>query len=174
MQHLRLSVAELLGRPGEYRDVSFSGRLPGVGTALARLDHDGIKGELRVESVIEGVLVTGKVAGQTTLECARCLTEFGSDVGLRVCELYAGPSHEASADEDVYQVEATEIDLEPMIRDAVTLALPLNPLCREDCAGLCATCGTDLNEGACDCKDDALDPRWAALSDLRRRLENTN
>jgi len=174
VQDLRLSVAEILGRPGEYRDISLRRRLPGVGMALARLDDGGILGELRVESVVEGVLVTGKLESTTVLECARCLTEFSSDVTLRVCELFAGHGHEASDDEDVYQVENTEIDLEPMVRDAVTLALPLNPLCREDCAGLCSTCGTDLNEGACDCKDDARDPRWAALSDLRERLENTN
>jgi uncharacterized protein len=171
VQDLRLSVAEILGRPGEYRDVSLHRRLPGVGMALARLDDGGIRGELRIESVIEGVLVTGRIEGTTVLECARCLTEFNSDVTLRISELFAGPGHEASEDEDVYQVENAEIDLEPMVRDAVTLALPLNPLCREECAGLCATCGTDLNEGACDCKDDAPDPRWAALSDLRERLE---
>ena len=106
------------------------------------------------------------------MQCARCLKEFESDVTLRVCELYAGPGHEASDDEDVYQVDGLEIDLEPMVRDAVTLALPLNPLCREDCKGLCATCGTDLNIGSCDCKEDDFDPRWAALSDLRQRLES--
>lgn len=171
VQDLRLSVAEILGRPGEYRDISLHRRLPDVGMALARLDDGGILGELRVESVIEGVLVTGKLESTTVLECARCLKEFSSDVTLWVCELFAGPGHEASDDLDVYQVENTEIDLEPMVRDAVTLALPLNPLCREDCAGLCASCGTDLNEGACDCKDDTPDPRWAALSDLRERLK---
>ncbi|MGH2750266.1 MAG: YceD family protein [Actinomycetota bacterium] len=172
MQDLRLSVAELLGRPGEYRDIAVRRPLRGVATALARLGDEGIEGDLRIESVIEGVLVTGRVRGDAVLQCARCLEEFDTEVGLRVCELYAGPGHEASDDEDAYQVEGMEIDLEPMVRDAVTLALPLNPLCREDCKGLCASCGADLNQGACDCKQDDFDPRWAALSDLRERLEN--
>jgi len=172
VQDLRLSVAEILGRPGEHRDTAVRRPLPGVGMALARLGEQGIEGDLRIESVIEGVLVTGRVQGEAVMQCARCLNEFRQDVTLRVCELFAGPGHEASDDVDVYQVEGMEIDLEPMVRDAVTLALPLNPLCRKDCKGLCGTCGTDLNQGACDCKDDDFDPRWAALSDLRQRLEN--
>jgi uncharacterized protein len=172
VQDLRLSVAEILGRPGTYRDVEVRRPVQGVGTALARLGDRGIEGELRIESVIEGVLVTGRVQGLGVLQCARCLKEFEMEVTLRVCELYAGPGHEATDDEDVYQVDGMEIDLEPMVRDAVTLALPLNPLCRQDCKGLCATCGTDLNLGSCDCKEDDFDPRWAALSDLRQRLES--
>jgi DUF177 domain-containing protein len=59
-----------------------------------------------------------------------------------------------------------------MMRDSVGLALPLNPLCRDDCAGLCARCGKDLNEGACECVDDDIDPRWDALAALRERLES--
>lgn len=172
MQDLRLSVAEILGRPGEYRDIAVRRPLPGVGMALARLGEQGIEGDLRIESVIEGILVTGRVQGDAVMQCARCLNEFRQDVTLRVCELFAGPGHEASEDADVYQVEGVEIDLEPMVRDAVTLALPLNPLCRKDCKGLCGTCGTDLNQGSCDCQEDDFDPRWAALSDLRQRLEN--
>jgi len=172
VQDLRLSVAEILGRPGEYRDIAIRRPLQDVGTALARLGERGIEGDLRIESVIEGVLVTGRVQGGAVLQCARCLNEIETDVTLRVCELFAGPGHEASEDVDVYQVEGLEIDLEPMVRDAVTLALPLNPLCRKDCRGLCGSCGTDLNQGACDCKEDDFDPRWAALSDLRQRLEN--
>jgi uncharacterized protein len=172
VQDLRLSVAEILGRPGTYRDIAVRRPIQDVGTALARLGERGIDGDLRIESVIEGVLVTGRVQGGAALQCARCLKEFEKDVTLRVCELYAGPGHKASDDEDVYQVDGLEIDLERMIRDAVTLALPLNPLCREDCKGLCASCGTDLNLGSCDCKEDDFDPRWAALSDLRQRLES--
>jgi uncharacterized protein len=172
VQDLRLSVAEILGRPGEYRDVTVRRPLDGIRIPLAQLGPRGIQGELRIESVIEGVLVSGRVRGDAVLQCARCLEEFDSEVTLRVTELFAGPGHEASDDEDVYQVEGMEIDLEPMVRDAVTLALPLNPLCKQNCQGLCATCGTDLNQGTCDCKEEDFDPRWAALSDLRQRLES--
>lgn len=172
MHDLTLSVAEILGRPGEYRDVTVNEPLPGVEIGLARLtDERGLQAELRIESVVEGILVTGPVHGETRLRCARCLEEFSSEVELRVCELFVGSGHDAASEDDVYRVVGTEIDLEPMLRDAVALTLPLNPLCRSDCKGLCAKCGQELNRGSCDCKDDDIDPRWADLGPLRARLE---
>jgi uncharacterized protein len=86
-----------------------------------------------------------------------------------VCELYAGPGHEG--EEDSYEVTGTEIDLEPMLRDALVLALPLNPLCSQDCKGYCAGCGQNLNEGECTCTSDDVDPRWAGLEALRTKLD---
>lgn len=172
MQDFILSVAELLGGPGEYRDVALRAPLLGVGNPVARLQGDTVAAELRVESVMEGVLVTGRVEADTDLQCARCLTEFPSEMSLRLCELFVSPGHDAAAEDDVYKVSGTEIDLEPALRDACVLALPLKPLCSPDCKGLCARCGTDLNTSSCDCKEDDLDPRWAALSEVRERLEN--
>ena len=172
MHDLTVPVAEILGRPGEYRDISIRKPLAGVATTLARLDADrDVEAKLRIESVVEGVLVTGPVRGETTVQCARCLTEFGSTVALRVCELFVTARHEAAADEDVYRVVGVEIDLEQMLRDATALALPLKPLCRAECKGLCAQCGRDLNESGCDCKDDDIDPRWADLGALKAQLE---
>jgi len=168
---LRLSVAELIGHPGEFRELSFKRSLPGVGNALARLSEDALEVDLRVETVIEGVLVTGRVEGEASLQCARCLTDLSEPVSLRICELFAAPGHGADDEDDVYRVEVDEIDLDPMLRDALTLALPLNPLCSEECRGLCARCGKDLNTGPCDCTDDDTDPRWGALADLRAKLE---
>jgi uncharacterized protein len=166
---LTISVAEILGRPGAYRDIRLRKSLPGVRTALARVQND-LDADLRAESVVEGVLVTGEVRGQAVHQCARCLKQLPSGVEVEVCELYYGPGHEAPADEDAYSVKGVEIDLEPMLRDAVALALPLNPLCSEDCKGICARCGRDLNLKDCDCKEEEGDPRWAALDALRDRL----
>lgn len=171
MQQLTLSVAEILGGPGEYRDVVVRRPLDGVRTALARLSDEAIEARLRVESVIEGVLVTGRVEATSAQDCARCLQSFKDDVGLQVCELFVAPGHEATDEEDVYRVSGTEIDLEPLLRDALALALPLNPLCQPECKGLCPHCGKDLNEGPCDCREETVDPRWEALSDLKARLE---
>jgi uncharacterized protein len=165
-----VSVAEILGHPGEYRDVAVGRALAAVEVPLARLTERPLSGSLRLESVMEGILVTGSVDGATELQCARCLKAFGSEVEVEVCELYTAPGHEA--EDDAYRVKGTEIDLEPMLRDAVGLALPLNPVCRPDCAGLCARCGTDLNDGACDCVEDESDPRWDALAELRAKLES--
>ena len=169
MAEWKVSVAEILGQPGHLRDIRVHAPLPGVSTALARLGGDPVKAQLRAESVVEGVLVSGTVQGATSLECARCVTSFPSQVELELCELYAGPGHDGG--DDAYEVTGLEIDLEPMLRDALTLALPLNPLCRDACRGLCAHCGQDLNRAQCGCRDDDLDPRWAALEPLRRQLE---
>jgi uncharacterized protein len=165
-----VSVAEILGRPGEYRDVPVAHPVEGLEVALAHLGTRPLTGTLRIESVVEGVPVTGAVAGEVDLECARCLKGFSAPLEVEVCELYTAPGHEAEA--DAYRVAGTEIDLEPLLRDAAGLALPLNPLCRTDCAGLCARCGKDLNEGACGCVEDVTDPRWDALAEVRARLES--
>ena len=168
---LKVSVAEILGRPGEYRDVRVSSELEGVSTALAKLEPPEVRGDLRAESVVEGILVTGRVEAETALECSRCLEEFSGQVEVEVCEMFVTPGHE-HADDDSYRVSDTEVDLEPMLRDAVTLALPLNPLCEEACEGLCPTCGKRRDQGPCDCREDETDPRWAALSALREQLED--
>ena len=170
MRELTISVAEILGRPGEYRDVAIAQPLEGVELALAHLASRPLTGTLRLESVMEGILVTGSVSGDADIECARCLKTLASAVDVEVCELFTAPGHEA--EDDAYRVQGSEIDLEPMLRDAVGLALPLNPLCRADCAGLCARCGKDLNEGACDCVEDETDPRWDALAEVRAKLES--
>lgn len=170
MRESMVSVAEILGRPGEYRDVPIAQSLEGVEMALAHLEARPLTGTLRLESVVEGVLVTGSVAGRVGLECARCLTAFTAPLEVQVCELFAAPGHEG--DPDAYRVAGSEIDLEPMLRDAAGLELPLNPLCQPECAGLCARCGKDLNQGACGCVEESSDPRWDALSELRARLES--
>ncbi|MDP9068895.1 MAG: DUF177 domain-containing protein [Actinomycetota bacterium] len=169
MHELSVSVAEILGRPGAYRDIHISKPLPGVRTALARLQKD-LDAELRLESVVEGVLVTGRATGPAVLQCARCLKQLPTRVSADVCELFYAPGHEPPPDEDAYVVGGLEMDLEPMLRDALTLALPLNPLCDEDCKGLCARCGKDLNLNDCTCTEPESDPRWAALDALRDKL----
>jgi uncharacterized protein len=165
-------VAEILGRPGHYRDVELTHVVPGARTTLARADETAARARLRAESVIEGILVSGRVAGRASSQCARCLAEIGLDLQLEVCELFLSPGGGpvAGAD-DAYEVDGTTIDLEPMLRDALTLSLPLNPLCRPDCKGLCPLCGSDLNHVSCDCVVEEKDPRWSALDELRARLE---
>jgi uncharacterized protein len=165
------SVADILDRPGTYRDIRLSERLPGVGSVLARISDDAIIAELRAESVVEGILVTGTSRASVVLSCARCLRDFETEVRADLCELFAAPGHEVSSEADVYEVRGIEIDVEPALRDAVTLSLPLRPLCRDDCKGICAGCGTDLNAGVCQCVDDDVDPRWAQLDALRAKLE---
>ncbi|CAL9571201.1 YceD family protein [Streptomyces sp. enrichment culture] len=174
------------------------GRRPG---ALQRLDRTidapkdlGIKGVigvpegapvelgLRLESVMEGVLVTGTARAQAEGECVRCLEPLQMDVEADFQEMFsypdaddrgrpkAEPTDDAEEDEDRLFIEDGLFDLEPVLRDAVVLALPMQPVCREDCAGLCSECGTNLNDDP-DHHHDAVDIRWAALQGFADSLE---
>ena len=171
VQGLSLSVADLLGRPGEYRDFTVSSTLTDVGNPLAHLSDDPVGGNLRAESVVEGILVTGDVLAEVAYQCARCLTSFSAPVSQTVCELFLAPGHKAPPDADVYEVKGREIHLEPMLRDALALALPLSPVCDSECAGICAGCGRNLNQDGCICSREEVDPRWAELTALRARLQ---
>ncbi|RZQ64745.1 YceD family protein [Amycolatopsis suaedae] len=124
--------------------------------------------DLLLESVVEGVLVTGTAVAPLAGTCARCLDPLTDEVEVDLTELFAYPNSttEATTDEDeVSRLVDDRIDLEPLVRDAVVLALPLVPLCREDCPGLCPECGrkwVDLEPGH---GHETIDPRWAALAD---------
>ena len=165
---LVLDTRELGRRPGSQRKLSFPAPAPadlgagmvGVPTGAA-LDLD-----LRLEAVMEGVLVSGTVQGPLAGECGRCLDPITSTVEVDLQELYAYPESEAT-DDEVGRLDGDLLDLEPALRDAVVLALPLAPLCRADCPGLCVTCGAKRG-GPDDCGHDAapIDPRWAVLHDL--------
>jgi uncharacterized metal-binding protein YceD (DUF177 family) len=122
---------------------------------------------LRLEAVMEGVLVSGEIEVPLTGSCARCLEPFEDTLRLDVQELfaYAGSTTEATSEEDeVRRVDGEFLDLEPMLRDAVVLALPLAPVCTEDCAGLCVDCGQRLDDLPPDHTHEQLDPRWAGLA----------
>jgi uncharacterized protein len=126
---------------------------------------------LRVESVSEGVLVTGTVSAPTNGECARCLTPFTGQVEVRMTELFAYPDSitEATTEEDeVGRVVNDIVDLEQPIIDAVGLELPFSPLCQPDCPGLCPQCGVQLATAEPGHHHDQIDPRWAKLATILR------
>jgi DUF177 domain-containing protein len=123
---------------------------------------------LRLEAVMEGVLVTGEAEVPLVGSCARCLEPVEDSLELDLQDLFAyeGSTTEATSEEDeVRLVEGDRIDLEPMVRDAVVLALPLSPVCRDDCRGLCVDCGQRLDDLPADHSHEVRDPRWAALAD---------
>ncbi len=123
--------------------------------------------DLRLESVTEGVLVTGTVSAPLTGQCGRCLEPFSGELDVDVCELFAYPdsaTDETTEEDEVHRVEGDLLDVEPVVRDAVVLALPWTPLCRPDCAGLCPDCGQRLAELPEGHSHEKLDPRWAALA----------
>jgi uncharacterized protein len=158
-----IDVRDLVERPGSARRVRVDEPVDGLATELAAVDGAApLEGELTLESVIEGIFVTGSVGGRMTLRCARCLKEFERDFDVAMNELYA---REPGPEDDYALAEDLTLDPEPMVRDAVVLEMPFSPLCKADCLGLCARCGGDRNLGECTCGPEA-DPRWSALEAL--------
>jgi uncharacterized protein len=107
----------------------------------------------------------GHLAGSAKLECRRCLTDVELDIEDDVHVLFAEPGDEDSADDpDVYPIDPRrgELDLRPAVREQWLLAAPGYALCRDDCKGLCPSCGANLNQVACDCAP-TTDSRWDAL-----------
>ena len=128
-----------------------------------------IEVDLRLESVSEGVYVSGSVRAPLEGECSRCLDELVDEVVVRIGELFAYPdsvTDETTEDDELPRVAVDAVDVQQTVRDALVLALPLAPLCREDCPGLCPDCGEKRAELPPDHRHETLDPRWA---DLRER-----
>ena len=149
---MRIPVAELLRHPGERREVAVD-----VPERHAHAD-------LVLESLAsDTILATGTVGAEWTGECRRCLGEASGTLRVDVRELFERGSDE----EETYPISGDQIDVEPLVRDAVLLELPLAPLCREACAGLCPDCGANRNEVDCGHQPDTSDPRWAALDQLK-------
>jgi len=175
---LVLDTRELGRRPGSMRSVSRCIPAP----AHLAVDVSGVPEgsplelDLRLESVVEGVLVSGTVVATVVGECVRCLDPVHSDLEADLQELYAYPGREREAlgspegsDEDLDEQQLLDgdlLDLEPVLRDAVVLALPLQPLCRVDCPGLCVQCGARLADDPAH-QHEEFDPRWAALQAIQ-------
>lgn len=159
-----IDVRDLVGSPGASRRLALRETVEGLGTELARVPDDApIEADLLMESLVEGILVTGSVRGTLALRCARCLLAFDGSFAVQVEELF---TPDADADGDEYPLDlAGELDPDQMIRDVVGVELPFSPLCRPDCLGLCEVCGGDRNLGECP-GHAAVDPRFAVLSDL--------
>lgn len=186
---------ELGRRPGSMRKVSRALEAPeglGIADVIGVPGESEIRLELRLESVVEGVLVTGTAAAHVEGECSRCLEPVEDDLEVDFQELYYYPESDErhrgrtagaedldeGSDEETYRLEGDFFDLQPVLRDAVVLALPLQPVCREDCLGLCSECGARLSDDP-DHHHEAVDPRWAALQGLSAAPgdegdENTN
>lgn len=173
-------------------DTQVLGRRPGTERTVTRtieapadLGHDvygvpegsPIDLELRLEAVMDGVLATGTASARAVGECVRCLDRLDDTVVVDLQELYlydpisTGDGAEEDGEEDELPVlEDDLLDLEPVLRDAVVLALPLNPVCDPECPGLCPECGARLADDPDHTHGDPIDPRWASLGGLTQNL----
>jgi uncharacterized protein len=139
-----------------------------------------VKGTLKISKTGHQVLVRGRVNGQVQLTCARCLTDFTVEIDEEV-DVELRPAFDLDRDARERELGSDDLDVEFFRGDAldvghlaaeqVSLAIPMKPLCREECAGICPQCGADRVAGSCSCEPDT-DPRWSALKDLKSRIDD--
>ena len=170
MKPFAVSVADLVHRPASRRHELL--RAPaGEALQVAETVVDPateIAVDVLLEAVSDGVLAKGTITTGWEAICRRCLQPAHGRVELAFRELFTHDPLEG----ETYPIRHEQVDLELVAREAILLDLPLAPLCREECRGLCPTCGADLNSATCSCVAAVTDPRWAALDELRSHLED--
>ena len=172
---LVINISRLGRRPGSMLTFSETVSSPSrIGLDLIGVDEGApLKLDLRMESVSEGVLVSGTVSAPTSGECVRCLTPVTGEVEIDLTELFAYPNSatdETTESDEIARVGSSgqpdTVDLEQPIIDAIGLALPFSPLCGPECAGLCPNCGVPLATAEPGHRHEQIDPRWAKLSGI--------
>jgi len=130
--------------------------------------------------VIQDIRLRGHLSAGLELQCARCLEPVPQEVKREFELLYRPLGADAGKDElsvtdaeaEIGYYQGEGLALEDVLREQILLALPLKVTCRADCKGLCPQCGKNLNQEQCSCSTEVEDPRWAALKDVRERLEH--
>jgi uncharacterized protein len=165
-----VSTGELFRHPGARQRVQLAGPLPGVMVSTSRLTDDDVRADLTLEAQGSAVTVTGRVVGRWTGECRRCLATTGGELEVGLREIFEPDPVEG----ETYRLDRDQVDLEPALREALALALPLAPLCDDACAGpdpedhpVTVEDGTE-DDGANGTNGEGpADPRWSALDALR-------
>jgi uncharacterized protein len=137
--------------------------------ALIIESDDLIEISVLLESVIDGILATGEAEAVASGECSRCLDPVRIEITGEITDLYAYSDKDIRTDEadEVRILDGDLLDLEPAVRDALVLAMPLRPLCNDMCQGLCGQCGIRLDDEP-DHAHEEIDPRWAKLTELKK------
>jgi len=167
-----IGITRLRKEAGSSMSFALSGSIADLKVVSSRVNDDQIIEVSGVaESVHGGLLITGEISTRWEGECRRCLSPASGTLRIPVCELYEriGPDSRVPVESDTYRYSGDVLDLREMVKDQVLLELPLAPLCKEDCMGLCANCGAELNLGHCGCEYAAIDPRWAGLDVLAEK-----
>lgn len=159
-----LPVRDIVRKPGEMREHSFSVTLTDKwGEGIVSVEAgETVDLEVRLESVHEGILVSGSADSDYTGVCGRCLTDIVAPVEVEFQELFAYPG-----DEEIdFEIQDNHVDLETLVRDAIVLSLPFQPVCQPDCPGLDSSTGEKLAVST-DAENAApIDPRWSALRQI--------
>ncbi|WP_422114828.1 YceD family protein [Brachybacterium sp. UNK5269] len=166
---LRFDAVDLVGRTGSHRHVERTVPAPAreAGSIAMQVpEGDDITVAVELESVVEGIYVHGTATALLTGECSRCLDPVEQDVSARLDELFMFPEKVKAEDrEDSVLLEADEVNLGPLVRDAIAMEAEDRPLCREDCPGLCGHCGFRMEEDPSH-HHEFVDDRFAALKGL--------
>jgi uncharacterized protein len=171
---LTINVAQLLKGPtGAVRRLDLTADIAGIDDELAV--RSPLTGSVTLVRTADGILVTASLEAELEVECARCLDPFLVRVRPEIQEefhpsvdIHTGallPVVDTAEDATTID-EHHDLDLTEVVRQAIFLAMPMNGVCRADCAGLCPVCGQNLNEGQCQCKIDEVDPRLEVLKEL--------
>ncbi|SRR5579875_34579 len=155
----------------EFRQI---GRLHSQGRAELVVEHRGHHQD------IEDIRLVGSIAAHLEFNCARCLEPVGHEVHRNFDLIYRPLGIDRRGEELAISEAETEIGyyegkgllLEDALREQILLATPVRALCREDCKGLCPQCGCNLNVAPCHCEQPVSDPRWEALSGIRKKLQS--
>ncbi len=165
----KVNLHELPRRAGEMREYAFS--FPAtepIGVPLLQITAGtNISLAFKAESVDDGVLITGQVKSHATGECGRCLDPIDLEIDQRFQELYLYASRKSDnpeEDDELFVLDGDDADLEIAIRDTVILSMPVNPVCAQDCEGLCPQCGEKWVELPEDHAHEVADPRWSGLA----------
>jgi DUF177 domain-containing protein len=178
-----LPVSELIDQPGVSRRLDLALPVPqGLDLPLVQVvEPVRLAGE--VASVVEGLLVRGRLMATLRVQCARCLVDLQMETATDVAELFTDPARAArwpgdAAAQDVieegYEIIDNRIDLDTLVRDALLPTVPFQPLCDTACRGLCPMCGSNRNDVDCVCVHPVVDSRWAALEGLRLPSEESS
>ena len=163
-----LSITDLIDAPGASEQVEVSWPAPAeLSVPLLGIERDSaMQVDIRLDSVHEGILVSGTVEGTLTGQCSRCLDPITETVTIDIQELFQFEHDPMIESDEQHLVEHGLINIEPIMRDALVTSLPFQPRCSPDCEGLCDQCGVRLEDAGPDHHHEQLDPRWAALADF--------
>jgi len=167
---LLVNAAELLRRPGSQKTVELQSSLAELEVVdPSRFADDAqVTVQLHLEALTDGIVVDGELQVPWHGVCRRCLIDTGGVQVSEVHELY----QTVVTDPEAFEIVGGQLDLRAVVRELVLLDAPSTPLCRPDCAGLCLSCGANLNDGQCGCSAPPADPRWSALDSLKGLGDN--
>lgn len=170
MNTFKTPVHDLMRKPGNMRELDSVLTLDAkLGEGLAQVAKgEAIELSLRLESVHEGIYVSGRLKTKAEAECSRCLEPLTVPIQVDIQELFA---YSLEVEDDLV-IQDEQIDLEPIIIDSVVLNLPFTPICNSSCLGLCSECGVRLNEDPDHAHEAPIDSRWNELKKLAQESED--